>query len=111
MNFENAVDKVFGFYGVDGNAFKLGGHVFEAVEDPSDGYRSMLREVAEKDPSGLIFFRRPLAKVQVKRVDEGNFEGYVVVDVTDDHVWLRLGTDHSDDYYPCFIFAYQPKTS
>lgn len=23
-------------------------------------------------------------------------------------VWLRLGTDYSDDYYPCFVFEYNP---
>lgn len=49
------------FYGVDASRFKLGRHVFEALED-------------------------------------------------DGHVWLRIGTDNTDDYYPSFVFFYQPRT-
>lgn len=111
MNFEKAVGEVFGFYGIDGNTFKLGGHVFEAVEDENDGYRSMLGEVATRDnPSGLIFFKRSIAKVKVVETNNSHeFVGYELVDVEDGHVWLRLGTDEYDDYYPCFIFSYQPK--
>lgn len=111
MEFEKTVGKVFGFYGVDVNAFKLGGSVFEAMENADDGYRSMLDTVSTKtDPSGCIFFKRALAKVRVEVVDEANyFSGYRLVDVADGHVWLRLGTNLMDDYYPCFAFEYQPK--
>lgn len=111
MKFEEMVGQEFGFYGVDGNTFKLKKLVFEAMEDESDGYRSCLGSVEKKDPSGLVFFKRRVAKVKVVAVDEGSFIGHDLVDVKDGHVWLRLGTDHADDYYPCFVFNYQPKKS
>jgi hypothetical protein len=108
MDFKELVGKVLGFYGVDGNAFKTGRYVFEAVEDENDGYRSMMRGVAEvKDPSGLIFFKRRVATVRVE--EDSEFDGFRLVDVADGHTWLRLGTDHADDYYPMFRFDYEPK--
>lgn len=106
------------FYGVDNNNFKLGDSVFEAVEDPEDGYRSMLAEVKTiTDPAGLIFFQTPIARVRVKQAPESHskhgysesFEGYQLVDVADGHVWLLLGKDNADDYYPVFTFDYTPK--
>jgi hypothetical protein len=109
MVFEELVGREFDFYGVDASAFKLDEVVFEAVEDESDGYRSMLASVEVKDPSGLLFFKTPLARVQLT-IDGGNsFNGYKLVDVVDGHVWLRLGTNDYDDYYPLFTFDYQPK--
>jgi len=109
MSFDEVIGKEFSFYGVDNEAFKLGKLVFEAVEDENDGYRSCLGSVEVKDPSGLIFFKRSLARVKVVATEVGDFDGYHLVDVADGHVWLRFGTDHCDDYYPCFIFDYSPK--
>jgi hypothetical protein len=97
------------FYGVDNNCFKLGDHVFEAEEDESDGYRSCLREVHEvTNTGGLIFFQTPIAKVVVQEA-RGIDEGFRLLDVLDNHVWLEFGTDNTDDYYPYFVFNYYPK--
>lgn len=109
--FSSLVGQRFGFYGVDNYAFKIGKHVFEAIEDPSDGYRSM-QEVAVKDPSRLIFFKKPCATVTLNASDmideyEEKFDGWVLVDDIG-HVWLRFGTANNDDYYPLFIFCYSP---
>lgn len=109
MQFEQCVGQKFGFYGVDHNVFKIGKTVFEAIEDESDGYRSYLQSIEVKDPSGLIFFKRAVAKVEVVRVDETTFDGFALRDVRDGHEWLRLGTDQIDDYYPSFTFRYEPK--
>ena len=109
MKFEDVVGTKVNFYGVDNCTFKLGKHVFEAMEDESDGYRSYLESVEVKDPSGQIFFRCPLAKVLVVEIDEDEFERYELVDVEDGHVWLQFGTDHADGYYPSFRFYYAPK--
>lgn len=103
------VDKEFQFFGVDNNEFKLDDVVYEAVEDPDDGYRSCLGSVEVSKSEGL-FWKLPLGTVKI--VAEGfhcGFEGWSFVDTQDGHVWLRVGTDHSDDYYPCFVFDYQPK--
>lgn len=107
MSFE--VGKTYDFYGVDNSFFKLDDVVYEAVEDESDGYRSMMEDIRENcNPDGLVFFRGPIARVRVKKVNE-RFEGYSLIDVTDSHEWLRMGTDDPDDYYPSYIFNYSPK--
>lgn len=109
----------FDFYGVDDRRFKLGGHVFEAIEDPNDGYRSYLQsiEVDPVSPNGTksIFFAEPVATVRVRWAkgrhlhEIGQFTGFYLEDVVDGHIWLVVGTDYSDDYYPCFTFGYKPK--
>ena len=40
-----------------------------------------------------------------------NFVGWVLQDVDSGHTWLTVGTDHGDDYYPCFTFDYTPDTT
>lgn len=107
--FERLLDKEYKFYGVDGNCFKLGSNVYEAIEDPDDGYRSYLGCIQVREPSGLVFFKRPLALVRVEKIREHNLSGYRLVDVEDDFVWLEVGTDAYDDYYPIFMFAYKVK--
>lgn len=106
--FYSLVGQEFPFFGVDNNTFKLGDTVYEAVEDESDGYRSMLEDVKVKDHEGLIFFGQPVATVRLVS-DDGEFDGYRLVDVADGHVWLRFGTDAADDYYPMFTFEYAAK--
>lgn len=98
------------FYGVDHNCFKIGKRVYEAVEDESDGYRSYLGsvEVVDSKSKKLIFFRTAVDEVTVQKVDTGYFDGYHFV-AEDGHIWLRVGTDNADDYYPMFTFDYQPR--
>ncbi len=102
--------KQFDFYGVDNNFYKLDDTIWEAIEDESDGYRSYLGSI-EQTFSGdkLIFFPQPLAKVTVQEFDDGQNKGYNLVDVEDNHVWLFIGTNYYDDYYPCFRFEYTAK--
>ncbi len=101
--------KTFDFYGVCDNHYKLNDKVWLALEDPDDGYRSYLKSIEEVSDYTGIFFPEPLAKVVVISVSENNFSGYKLIDVEDNHVWLIIGTDDSDSYYPMFIFNYQPK--
>lgn len=110
--FKDIVGKRFGFYGVDGNRFKLGRWVFEALEDEEDGYRSHLKDIERRDHSDAIFFKRVLAVVKVIEFEETEGygdEGWRFVDVKDGHVWLEIGTNNVDDYYPCFYFRYNAK--
>ena len=104
--------------GVCANCFKLvteegDERVFEALEDEQDGYRSSLAEVREvTDPvqlSALTFSPSPYATVIGSHYSGDDFEGIMLVDETDDHVWLQIGTEKLDDYYPCFIFSYAAK--
>ncbi len=120
MNFNDLVGQTVDFYGVDNHMFRLGVEgvlaTFEAVEDESDGYRSMMRDVRtvpDVEAAG-IFFATPVAAVVVENADHGTagdgdaFEGYALRDPATGHVWLELGTSNNDDYYPGFEFNYQP---
>jgi hypothetical protein len=109
FNFDSLVGKKYKFYGVDNNQFKLGSVVFEAIEDEGDGYRSYLNSVIVKDVEKSIFFKRAIADVWLVQEDDGYFDGYKLIDIEDGHIWLRFGTDNSDDYYPWFVFEYSPK--
>lgn len=95
-------------YGVDNNFFKLGKKVYEANEDESDGYRSYLGSIKLSDKKSLIFFKQPIAKVKIVEVNGNPFDGYHFVD-SSGHIWLEIGTDGNDDYYPWFVFKWNPK--
>ncbi len=111
MAFEDLIGEDFLFYGVSNYMFKLDDVVYEAVEDPIDGYRSCMEEIrvvlgtsAKSEP----FYREPITIVQVEKDDGACCTGYKLEDVEHDHVWLRFGTNDADDYYPCFYFNYTP---
>lgn len=115
--FDSHLTKWHNFYGCDGNCFKLGDVVFEAVENEDDGYRSMLQEVRVRDSEdGCVFFQQPVAIVRMEETSDNGeesdshytFDGYRLID-TDGHVWLTFGTDNNDDYYPWFVCRYTPK--
>jgi hypothetical protein len=91
----------FEFYGVYNNKFKLGETVFEALEDPDDGYRSYLSSIELINYKG-IFSKRPFALVKVQEYEDG----IRLIDDNTGHVWLKIYTDNSDDYYPLFKFEY-----
>ena len=107
--------KYVNFYGVDGNTFKIGNVVFEALEDEKDGYRSSLDKVVVSTQNNVIFSECPLSQVKLIKTDSSyhsfsshSFVGYALVD-KQNHTWLEVGTDNYDDYYPCFIFRYLPE--
>ena len=108
MDFEKTIGKNYKFYGVHDTAFKIGPHVFDAVEDPDDGYRSYMQCVDAIKDERLVFLGKSFATVEVVECgNDGYFEGYVLRDADTRHVWLRFGTDHADDYYPMFVFEYK----
>ncbi len=111
LDFESLVGMEGDFYGVDTNCFKLDDVVYEAIEDPDDGYRSYLDcvQICDVAVASKIFFGLPVARVVVENADEGDFEGYKLTDLHDGHEWLRFGTDRSDGWYPYFVFEYSPK--
>ena len=108
------------YYGADeaDSTFKVDGVVFKVLEDPNDGYRSMLGAIDYTDKHSSIFFPNPIAKVHIVAYDaleedEGftglKNQGYRLVGVDDGYVWLEFGTHNYDDYYPMFIFRHNPK--
>jgi hypothetical protein len=106
--------KTHEFSGVDYNCFKLDGVVYEAVEDPSDGYRSYLDTIKAAGSEHFVFPPYPFADVLVMSSHgecEWDFEGFVLIDARDGHVWLKVGTSNTMDYYPYFTFEYHPKAA
>ena len=106
----------FAFYGVDGNCFALDGHVYEAVENEDDGWRSYLDSV-RVDPGIHLFFSAPLATVRIEHYNalchgtlyNDRDRGFRLIDTQDEHVWLEVGTDLYNSWYPLFVFRYHPK--
>lgn len=99
------------YYNSHLNRFQLGSVVFEAIEDPDDGYRSYFRELqvvemdAEKRENGA------LATVTIQKSSDTDFDGYILRDITDNFIWLKFGTSNTDDYYPSFVFDPRAKKS
>lgn len=117
-------DKYLPFHGVDNNKFKLGGYIFEVLEDESDGYRSCLETVRRTyiDPDrpwhdghgDMIAFRKPIAKCRVtddRQYGQNVDDEFLHLIDENGHVWLTFGTSNTDDYYPCFRFEYKPRAA
>ena len=104
---ELLLGKTFYFYGVHGTKFKIDNIVLQALEDPSDGYRSYLGALVVTDDDG-VYHKRPLAEVTLELYENKYMHGYVLRDLDTNHIWAKIGTDNYDDYYPCFVFVYIP---
>lgn len=106
----------FEFYGVDVNTFKIGcngnTYVFEAIENPDDGYRSMMDTILVRTPKDLIFSGGPIASVVMKFYISENtdysFTGFDLIDIKSGGTILRVGTECYDSYYPEFTVLYDP---
>lgn len=99
------------YYNNKSNQFQLGSVIFEVVEDEEDGYRSSMREVLILNQNAPRNPGEYLAGVKIESGDFGDFVGFQIVDEVDNHVWLQFGTDHSDSYYPFFVFSFTPKAT
>jgi hypothetical protein len=99
--------------------FTLDGFTYCVTEDPDDGYRSAMRDIVIVDPaeSDMVPIDPPLV-VEV-RSTHGQREDSPCT--SDDVHWiyfvnertglvvLEVGTDHSDSYYPSFIWSWTPE--
>lgn len=96
-------------------AFKFDDILWQAAEDEMDGYRSMLDYVvyADSEIESKFISHENLAHVVLENIDNtedgGYFAGYVLKDTTDGHIWLRIGTDYTDEWYPYIVFQHIPK--
>lgn len=91
--------------------FRLDGVVYVAVEDPDDGYRSSMRELAVATDATLtnVFPAIEVDAVYRDKYDEfSQADLLVLVDVVTGQPVLEVGTNNSDDYYPWFVADFQP---
>lgn len=92
--------------------FVLNGVSYTAVEDPSDGYRSTLRELyiggecTNMFPPVLVTLRMavPTDDYTSRRCDI-----LEIVDAFTGLTVLAVGTDNTDDYYPSFVSNFDPR--
>lgn len=94
--------------------FRLDGKVYVALEDPDDGYRSAMRKLFILDGKMKNVFTpvRVIARVckETGRLPYRNSADLLqLVDIANGKVILEVGTDNTDDYYPCFVASWVPE--
>lgn len=85
--------------------FRIDGVVFEAVEDPEDGYRSSMWGFSVSHASMKNVFQ------PIEIIVSTDKNGYILrfVDVITKKEIFYVGTDNYDDYYPCFVYSFMPE--
>lgn len=91
--------------------FTLDGKHHEAIEDPSDGYRSCLQEIRTTDVAPANVF--PSTKVIAGLKTQGEY-GTVdcilqFLNAATGKIIIEIGTDNTDDYYPGFVALFSPE--
>ena len=87
--------------------FVLDRKTYTAIEDPSDGYRSSMREIKESK----VVIKNKFTPVKVMGVIRPDTSDDVIdfFDVKTGKVVLSVGTEHIDDYYPGFVAYFYPE--
>ena len=101
------------YYTDDAQVFRfiLDGVTYLAQENPDDGYRSSLGvfEVT-KDGVKNMFPPQGVIGAAGKRTEWDDGTNIIVfTDIVTNEVVLEIGTDNSDDYYPCCIMHWSPQ--
>lgn len=91
--------------------FRLDGVVYGCVEDPSDGYRSSMREFVTWDRPMVNSFVP--CKVLLRHKEKAEY-GHAAdlleaIDIETGKQVLEVGTDNSDDYYPIYVASFSPE--
>lgn len=91
--------------------FRLDGKAYTAIENPDDGYRSSMESlfVSDNEPMKNIF--PPIRVVGRKQENSrwGINDVLELVDTVTGEVVLAVGTENTDDYYPCFVGSFWPE--
>lgn len=94
-------------------SFVLDGKTYTAIEDPSDGYRSNMRDIAE---GGVEVQNRFTPQLVMCALYERTPDDYatendilVMTDVVTGKAVLRVGTANTDDYYPYWVAEWSPQ--
>ena len=89
--------------------FKLDGKVHVAVEDPEDGYRSCLGKIFIAKNNNLNNEFREVEVCGHINVSNRSKDLIEFIDTTTGLTVLEVGTDHTDDYYPCYVASFHPE--
>ncbi len=92
--------------------FRLDGVVYVAQEDPSDGYRSSMRDLLVVPDARMTNVFKSIRVVGSHR-NSGEYGGEDDVlelrDLVTGEIVLEVGTHNTDDYYPSFVANFNPK--
>ena len=116
VDFSNEQVKTWGdeFEACQVMRFRLDGNVYVAVEDPSDGYRSCMNELTVSEDATMKNVFEPV-KVIGRHREESTYSSsstddvLELIDADSGNVVLEVGTENTDDYYPCFVAAFHPE--
>lgn len=90
--------------------FRLNGTTYMAVEDPNDGYRSSMRYLlTSSEPPANIFEPIEVCGVYCDRTGYNHNDIIKFYCLYTGKLVLEVGTDNSDNYYPCFVAAFYPE--
>lgn len=87
--------------------FELDGQVYEAVENPSDGYRSYMDKLVISNKR--VRNRIPETQVVCVYRDDSDNDLLDFIDCKNGKIFLTIGTKHMHDYYPVCVFEYNPE--
>ena len=90
--------------------FRLDGVIYVAVEDPNDGYRSMMKELVIDNEAMMknVFVGCDVICRHIEKSDWDEDDILELVDVKTEKVVLRVGTANCNDYYPYFVAEFDP---
>ena len=92
--------------------FRLDGKVYVAVEDPDDGYRSHMNDLTIAEDATMKNTFVPV-KVIGRHREKGSYgdvdDVLELIDAGTGKVVLEVGTENTDDYYPCFVASFHPE--
>jgi hypothetical protein len=92
--------------------FRINSVVYIAAEDPADGYRSTMSDLKE-DKEAVMKNTFPPVEVIGKYRDKGKWgnEDDIIefIDVKTGKIVLEIGTENTDDYYPCYVASFHPE--
>ena len=91
--------------------FRLDGKVYAVTENPEDGYRSSMREIAVGDwPMKNTFAgKRVIGEYLTKDGYGDNSDVLELIDAITGEIVIEVGTDNNDDYYPSFVANFNPE--
>lgn len=90
--------------------FILDGVTYKAIEDPSDGYRSYLKELETSDEKVNYTFP-PQRVIGIMSEDDTYSRNDVIkfFNPDNDKIVLEIGTNNWDDYYPYSVMYWHPE--
>lgn len=93
--------------------FRLDDEIYVAVQNPSDGYRSSMEEIIRTPHDVMKNAFAPVPVFCVHKTTSGSYDTCDLLEIYDlktARLVLVVGTNRTDDYYPCFVASFTPES-